>query len=228
MDPAGFGTETQAAGVVVRREFSGHAPLGEEVDEGHTTSFSVVDQYGNAIACTPTLGGGFGSAVATGSTGIFLNNGMRLGSTSPYTDNVNYAKPGQIPILNNSPIIVLKDGKLALTLGTPGGETIGQTQFQALLNILEFGMNIQEAIEAPRFRLYADPNFYRPGSQVTMRLEDSVPTATVDRLKAIGHDIELIPAFTGGSSMQGIRIDPEHGTMTAGADPRRTGYAIGW
>ena len=96
------------------------------------------------------------------------------------------------------------------------------------LNILEFGMDIQEAIEAPRFRLYAEPNFYKPGSRVSMRLEDSLSIETIDRLKAMGHGIELIPAFTGGSSMQGILINAEYGTMTAGADPRRTGYAIGW
>ena len=227
-NPEKFSPEAESSTVVSAKKSSWEAPLGEEVDEGHTTSFSVVDQYGNAIACTPTLGGGFGSAVATGSTGVFLNNGIRLGSTSPYPDNVNYAKPGQIPILNNSPIIVLKEGKLVLALGTPGGETIGQTQFQVLLNILEFGMDIQEAIEAPRFRLYAEPNFYKPGSRVSMRLEDSLSIETIDRLKAMGHGIELIPPFTGGSSMQGILINAEYGTMTAGADPRRTGYAIGW
>ncbi len=227
-DPTAFGSRTDLGQVAARSDFSGHAPLGEEVDEGHTTSFSIVDQFGNALACTPTLGGGFGSGVVTGSTGLFLNNGVRLGSSSPYSDSVNYARPGQIPILNNSPIVVLKDGQLVMTLGTPGGETIGQTQFQALLNLLEFDMNIQEAIEAPRLRLYADPNFYKPGADVTMRLEDSVASETVRRLRSLGHEVELIPAFTGGSSMQGILIDPEFGTMTAGADPRRLGYAIGW
>ena len=76
---------------------------------------------------------------------------------------MNYVRGGQIPLLNNSPIIVMRDGKFFLSLGTPGGETIGQTQFQVLLNILDFDMGIQEGIEAPRICLDAKPNFYKPG-----------------------------------------------------------------
>ena len=100
--------------------------------ELHTTSFSIVDRFGNAVGTTPTLGGLFGNNVVVGSTGLLLNNGMRLGSTSPYPTDANYVGPGKIPILNNSPVVVLKDGKLAYVFGTPGGETIGQTEFQVL------------------------------------------------------------------------------------------------
>ena len=120
--------------------------------ERDTTSFSIVDQYGNAVACTPTLGGGFGNGVVVGNTGLLLNNGMRLGSTSPYPDNVNYVKPGQRPLLNNSPTIVLKDGKLAIVYGTPGGETIGQTEFEMLVNLIDFHLPVQQAVESPPFR----------------------------------------------------------------------------
>ena len=117
---------------------------------GSTTSFSVADRYGNVVVSTPTLGSLWGTGVVVGSTGIIFNNGTRHGSTSPYPDDVNYARGGQIPVLNNSPIVVMKDGAFYLALGTPGGETIGQTQFQVLLNVLDYGMEIQEAIEAPR------------------------------------------------------------------------------
>ena len=89
--------------------------------------------------------------VIVGETGLFFNNGTRIGSTSPYPDDVNYVRGGQIPLLNNSPIIVMREGKFLLSLGTPGGESIGQTQFQVLLNVLDFDMRIQEAIEAPRY-----------------------------------------------------------------------------
>ena len=78
-----------------------------------------------------------------GETGLLFNNGMRIGSTSPYPENVNYVRPGQIPLLNNSPVIILKDGKLKLAIGTPGGEAIGQTQFQCIMNVLDFGLTIQ-------------------------------------------------------------------------------------
>jgi gamma-glutamyltranspeptidase/glutathione hydrolase len=200
----------------------------DEAQDGHTTSFSVVDQAGNAVVITPTLGSGFGTGVVVGSTGMLLNNGMRIGSTSPYPEDVNYVRAGQIPILNNSPIVVLKDGKLALTLGSPGGETIGQTQFQTLVNVLDFHMPIQEAIEAPRFALSASPNFYRAGSAVTVRIEGRFPPATLDRLRAMGHTLDVVPGFGAIGNMQGILVDPASGTMTAGADPRLSGYAIGW
>jgi gamma-glutamyltranspeptidase/glutathione hydrolase len=194
-----------------------------------TTSFSIVDRAGNAVAVTPTLGGGFGTAVVVGRTGLLFNNGMRLGSTSPYPDNVNYVRGGQIPLLNNSPVIVLKDGKLVLAIGTPGGEGIGQTQLQAIVNVLDFGMPIQEAIEAPRFILDAEPNFYKPGAAITVAMERRVAAATRERLQAMGHTIRALPEFTAAvGGMQGILVDQKKGTMAAGADPRRAGYAVGW
>ena len=194
-----------------------------------TTSFSIVDPQGNAVACTPTLGGGFGTGVIVGQSGLLFNNGMRLGSTSPYPDDVNYVRPGQIPLLNNSPIIVLKDGKLVLAIGTPGGEGIGQTQLQALVNVLDFGMPIQEAIEAPRFVLDADPNFYKPGAAVTIAIERRVSADTRAALAAMGHTLRALPDFSAAvGGMQGILVDLNKGTMAGGADPRRAGYAIGW
>lgn len=194
-----------------------------------TTSFSIVDPAGNAVACTPTVGGIFGNGVVAGNTGLFLNNGMRLGSTAPYPDNVNYLDGGQIPLLNNSPLIVLKDSRLVLAVGTPGGETIGQTQFQVLVNILDFGLTIQEAIEAPRFRLDPDPNFYKPGAAITLAFEDRLDPTVIQALTAKGHAVERLPEFTAGvGGMQGVLVDLENGTMTGGADPRRAGYAIGW
>lgn len=196
--------------------------------EQHTTSFSIVDRFGNAIGVTPTLGGLFGNNVVVGSTGLLLNNGMRLGSTSPYPDNVNYVGAGKIPILNNSPVIVLKDGKLAFVFGTPGGETIGQTQFQMLVNLIDFQLPVQQAIEAPRFSLNAEPNFYKPGSEVTVSIESRMPPATLEALRKMGHTLRVQPGWGSIGHMQTIRIDPVNGTITAGGDPRRTGYAMGY
>lgn len=194
-----------------------------------TTSFSIVDREGNAVAVTPTIGGGMGTGVVVGHTGLLFNNGLRLGSTSPYPNNVNYVRPRQIPLLNNSPVIVLKDGQLVLAIGTPGGETIGQTQFQGIVNVLDFGLSIQAAIEVPRFRVDADPNFYRPGAKTKLAIERRVPAASIKALEAMGHSVELLPEFTAGvGGMQGIFVDLKTRAMTAGADPRRAGYAIGW
>lgn len=194
-----------------------------------TTSFSIIDEAGNALASTPTIGGGFGTGVVVGRTGLLFNNGMRLGSTSPYPDSVNYVRGGQVPLLNNSPVIVMKDGKLVLAIGTPGGEGIGQTQLQTLLNILDFGMPIQEAIEAPRFVLVAEPNFYKAGATVSVEIERRVPADALARLQAMGHTVRQLPEFTAAvGGMQGILVDLQKGTMAGGADPRRAGYAIGW
>jgi len=132
-----------------------------------------------------------------------------------------------VPILNNSPVVVLKDGEFVLALGTPGGETIGQTQFQVLVNILDFGMSVQSAIEAPRFSLFASPNYYKEDAVITMRIEDRVSVEKFEGLRAKGHQVELAPSFSLGS-IQAILKNQEFGTITAGADPRRAAYAVGW
>ena len=221
--PAGNSTAAPRAAGANDRAFD------ENYDaEQHTTSFSIVDQFGNAVACTPTLGGLFGNNVVVGNTGLLLNNGIRLGSTSPYPTDVNYVGAGKVPILNNSPIIVLRDGKLSFVFGSPGGETIGQTEFQMLLNLIDFKMPVQEAIEAPRLVLDAQPNFYKPGAKIEVQIEGRVPAETIAALKAMGHQVRVLPGWGSLGHMQTIRIDPQTGRMTAGGDPRRTGYAMGY
>lgn len=176
--------------------------------ERDTTSFSIVDPFGNAVACTPTIGGGFGNGVVVGNTGLLLNNGMRLGSTSPYPDNVNYVKAGQRPLLNNSPVIVLKDGRLAIVYGTPGGETIGQTEFEMLINLIDFKLPVQQAVENPRFAVDAKPNFYKPGAEITITIEDRVPPASMESLRRMGYKLKVGGGFTAAvGGMQAVVID---------------------
>ena len=215
----------RAAGAEAAKRPRGH--FSEQSYAGSTTSFSIADRFGNVIAATPTHGGGFGTGVVVGNTGLTFNNGTRIGSTSPYPDNVNYVGGGQIPILNNSPIIVLRDGRFHAALGTPGGETIGQTQFQVLVNLLDFGMPIQEAIAAPRFTLRGEPNFYQPGAEVRFSLEDRLPGDVVRALDGLGYTVELAPGYAFGS-IQGITLDARTGALMAGADPRRVAHAVGW
>ncbi len=227
-DPSAFTRPTLAQ---VARRASAEGPVWPERydPDPDTTSFSIVDREGNAVAVTPTIGGGMGTGVVVGQTGLLFNNGLRLGSTAPYPDNVNYVRAGQIPLLNNAPVIVLKNGQLMLAIGTPGGETIGQTQFQGIVNVLDFGLSIQAAIEAPRFRIDPDPNFYKPGAMMTIAIERRVPVEAIKVLEGLGHTVELLPDFTAGvGGMQGIVVDQKTKAMTAGADPRRAGYAIGF
>lgn len=195
-------------------------------EAGHTTSLSVVDSDGNAVACTTTLGGGFGAMVAMGDTGLICNNGLRIGSTAPYRDHPNFVAPGRIPLLGNCPTIVLDNGRLRMIFGTPGGETIGQTQFQTLVNVIDRGMSIQEAIEAPRIALDAEPGFYTPGAAITLQLESRVPAEAAAGLAAMGHKVERVGPYAIGS-VQGILVGAD-GQMMAGGDPRRMGYAVGY
>ncbi|PBN42444.1 gamma-glutamyltransferase [Sphingobium sp. D43FB] len=202
------------------------AAADEDTRGGDTTSLSVVDKEGNAIAVTTTIGGGFGTSVVMGDTGLLCNNGLRVGSTAPYAGHPNAVAPGKRALLGNGPIIVLDKGQLKLVCGTPGGETIGQTQFQFLVNALDLDMPIQQAIEAPRFALNAKPNFYKPGAAITIQLEDRFAPPDVSALKAKGHSVEMVGAFAIGS-IQGVMVDPS-GARMGGSDPRRMGYAMGY
>lgn len=224
-EPKGY--EDSAATKTHRLPMSQIASNREPSYPGSTTSFSIRDRDGNVVAATPTHGGAFGTGVVVGNTGLTFNNGTRIGSTSPYPEDINYARGGQVPILNNSPVVVLKDGEFVLALGTPGGETIGQTQFQVLVNILDFEMSVQAAIEAPRFSLFASPNFYKEDAVITMRIEDRVSVEMFEGLRVKGHQVELAPSFSLGS-IQAILKSQKFGTVTAGADPRRAAYAVGW
>ncbi len=193
---------------------------------GHTTSLSVTDSEGNAVAVTTTLGGGFGACVVMGETGLLCNNGLRTGSTAPYRDHPNFVQGGRVPLLGNCPTIVLEKGRFKMAFGTPGGETIGQTQFQHLINILDRGMPVQEAIEYPRLSLDPEPGFYTPGAAITLRLESRFGPETFAGLKAMGHNVQRVGAFSTGS-IQAV-LETEYGTRVAGSDPRRMGYSVGY
>ena len=193
---------------------------------GHTTSLSVTDSEGNVVAVTTTLGGGFGTCVVMGDTGMLCNNGLRTGSTAPYRDHPNFVKGGRIPLLGNCPTIVLDKGRFKMAFGTPGGETIGQTQFQHLINIIDRGMPVQEAIEAPRLALDPEPGFYTPGAAITLQLESRFPEEVFAGLQAMGHQTKAVGPYSIGS-IQAI-LETPYDTRTAGSDPRRMGYSVGY
>lgn len=193
---------------------------------GDTTSLSVVDEDGNAIAVTTTVGGGFGTFVVMGDTGLLCNNGLRLGSSAPYVGHPNRIAPGKKALLGNGPTIILDKGRFRMVFGSPGGETIGQTQFQFLVNVIDRGMPIQAAIEAPRFAVEADPNFYKPGAAITVQMEGRYSDAMIGALSGMGHRIERVGPYAIGS-IQGILADPS-GARMGGSDPRRMGYGVGY
>jgi gamma-glutamyltranspeptidase/glutathione hydrolase len=168
--------------------------------------------------------------VVVGKTGVIFNNGTRYGSVSPYKENVNFVGGGKIALLGNSPLIALKNGRLLMAWGTPGGESIGQTQVQTFLNVAEFGMGMQDAVEAARMSLNAKPDFYKPGAEITLTFEARIPESTRQALTAKGNKIQVdkkdFSSLFGG--MQGILVNQENNSLSGAGDPRRGGYAIGY
>lgn len=211
---------------VHRGEWYAETKLPDEIAPGDptawidecTTHFDVVDAEGNAVAITQSLGSGFGSGMMMGDTGMFLNNFIRWGDLVPHSPNC--IAPHKKLDMCLSPLLVFRDGALFSALGTPGSWGIQQTSVQFLTHVLDYGMNIQAAIEAPRFRIEG------AGTQVS--IERRVPRSVRRALMARGHDVKVLPEYSpvcGGA--QGIVVDTETGALMGGADPRRDGYAIG-
>jgi gamma-glutamyltranspeptidase/glutathione hydrolase len=198
--------------------------LPEQVQEGHpakfadehTTHFACADAEGNVVSVTQTLGVPFGSGFAVPGTGIVLNNILKW--TDRHPESPNLLRAGRKAGTMMSPTQVFRDGAFVLSVGTPGSYGILQTTPQMLLNVLEFGFNIQEAIEAPRVRVYRDR---------LVDAEGRIPPETRAGLAARGHQMNALDDWSwvvGGG--QGIARDFESGALMAGADPRRDGYAL--
>jgi len=190
------------------------APQKPDPAKEHTTSFSVADREGNAVCVTQSLGTQFGCGVVVPGTGVCLNNFLYWGEVD--TRGTNPLIPGTDLALPMAPAIATRRDKPVLLLGTPGSYGICQTQAQALVQHVDFGLSPQDAIEAPRARLMDGRSVLAEGRFAGPVLE---------ALRGRGHDIEAIEDWSilvGG--MQGIAIDPNTGAMTGGADPRREGY----
>jgi gamma-glutamyltranspeptidase/glutathione hydrolase len=190
------------------------APPKEAVSPQHTTSFSIADAQGNIICLTQSLGSGFGCGVMVPGTGVCLNNSLYWGELDPRGPNA--LVPGGILTSPMAPSIALRNGQPVLALGTPGSHGICQTQAQAMVQHIDFKLPLQEAIEAPRARLF-------DGRRV--QAEARIAASTLEGLRARGHDVETMEPWTmvvGG--MQAIAVDPATGAMIGAADPRRDSY----
>ena len=183
-----------------------------------TTHFDTVDADGNAVACTQSLGSGFGSAMVVPGTGVALNNFMNWFDLEPKSPNaIGPLKKNEMCM---SPVQVWDEGGLRLLIGTPGSHGILQTTPQMIMNVLDHDMNVQAAIEAPRAKT-------QRGCQIGA--ENRIGEEVFARLEERGHEIERLGDWTVGvGGGQGIMIDPDSGSFTGGADPRRDGYALGW
>jgi gamma-glutamyltranspeptidase/glutathione hydrolase len=182
----------------------------------HTTHFAVADGDGTVVTVTQTLGSPFGSGVMVPGTGMLLNNLLMWADLEPGSPAL--LRGGAPMQTRMAPTQVFRDGAFRLSIGTPGSYGILQTTPQMVLNVLEFGMTVQEAIEAPRVRAYRDRQ---------VDVEGRIPESVREGLRARGHQVNVIEDWSwivGGG--QGIRRDPESAALQGGADPRRDGYAL--
>jgi gamma-glutamyltranspeptidase/glutathione hydrolase len=194
--------------------------------DGYTTYYAAVDQDRNMVSITSTIWSDFGNCMYVEGAGFFLNNRMGLFYLDPQEPNV--VGPRRRPRMTLNPVLVMKDGKPYMVFGTPGGDTMPQSQLQFFLNFAEFGMNVQQAVEQPyvvssAFRSALWPHRAANRLAVSERLGEDVRRD----LAARGHDVTT-HAAKGVGSVKAILIDPRTGVLMGAAAPATDSYAIGW
>ncbi len=183
-------------------------------DRGDTIYMTVADNRGNVVSLIQSLFSDFGAGIVAGDTGIVLHNRGSLFTLSP--GHPNRLAPHKRPLHTLIPAFVMKDGKPWLSFGVMGGDHQAQGQTQVLVNLIDFGMNIQEAGEAARVN---------HGNRAVM-VESAVSAEARAGLVQRGHDVAPTIGAYGG--FQGILIDPRGGVFMGGSDPRKDGLAIGY
>lgn len=195
------------------------APDAEPADDSHTTHFVVADRWGNVVSATQTLGGLFGSRIMPEGTGIWLNNSLAYSTFEPKGNPMD-AFPGRHKLSGDCPTLVMSSGRPWIALGTPGGHTIGQTVPQIIMNVIDFGMDLEEAVAAPRI------SFLEPDA---IAMEEAIPEETRKQLAGRGHTIRTVRAL-GNAHALSIEYDAggSPARFTGAADPRGEGAARGY
>jgi gamma-glutamyltranspeptidase/glutathione hydrolase len=191
-----------------------------------TTYLTVVDSDRNMVSITSSLLSGFGSGMVVEGAGFFLNNRMAYFSVEP--DDVNVVAPGKRTRHTINPALALKDGKPYLAFGTPGADTQPQTQLQFFLNVVEFGMGVQEALEQPAvistsFRA----SYYPQRIAGTLITSAALPEHVRAALAALGHQLDVRDS-RGVGSVKAIMIHPKTGALMGGVSPTGDSYVMGW
>jgi gamma-glutamyltranspeptidase/glutathione hydrolase len=183
-----------------------HAGILTGYESPQTTHYSIVDEMGNAVSVTYTLNNRFGSGVTATGLGFALNDEMDDFTAKPGVPNsfrliqgeANSIAPHKTPLSSMCPTIVTRDGKVYIVVGSPGGPTIINTVLQTILNIIDFGMNAQEAVDQPRIHHQWLPD--------TLRVENTISPDTIELLKQRGHDVQLTGAI---GDIAAIRVNGE-------------------
>src|SRR5437016_3274999 len=200
---------------------------GDARHDGDTSYIAVVDKDRNMVSFEPSLHSSFGTGVVMGNTGILFN--CRGDYYSLVRGEANALEPRKRPRSTLQSTLVMKEGQPYAILGSPGGDDQVMRTMQTLINLIDFHMNIQQAIEAPRWSSRSFPASPFPHSMVPgdMSVEARIPEATRQALIARGHKLRISPPWSLGSNA-GIVIDPGSGVLSAGADPRVEAYAWSW
>ncbi len=218
------------------------------IPEEDTTCFVVVDRWGNAVCQLQSIQSSLGSSIVAGDTGILLNNRMTYWHLDPH--HVDCLQPGKRVRHTMNPIMVFRNagesypaiqnggsrsdesghGSLALVCGTPGADTQVQTNMQVITHVLDFGMTVAEAVEAPRWRNTHNPTESNIPHECDnlLYVESRFPSETLDALRQRGHTLEVMHGWGASGSEMMIQVDEDTGALHGAADPRRDGYAVGW
>lgn len=197
-------------------------------DQDGTTYISTVDSQGNLVSVTPSSFGGLAQGMILGDTGILLNTRGCYFWLDP--ENPNCIAPHKRPRTTPCTFIVLKNGQPFMSLGTPGGDSQAQCDLQVLSNIVDYGLNVQEAVEAPRFCGYSFPQSPWPHDEYPNRLvlEGRISSSVADSLRDNGHDVEITGPWGITNGFTPILVDQETGVYHGGADPRKESVMLGW
>jgi gamma-glutamyltranspeptidase/glutathione hydrolase len=199
-------------------QFLSTAPIGKD-----TTHLAIIDRWGNSISLTPS---DFPKSPMVPGTGLTLGDRMTQFYLNP--NNVDALQPGKRPRVTPQAVIVFKDGKFFMSFGTPGDDMQTQALVQVFLNMQVFGMNIQQAIEAPRFRSMSMPATFAPHAAypATLWLESSLYNRTVVDLQKRGYHVLEYPDWDNLFGSVGAVIQSD-GTLIGGSDPREETWAAG-
>ncbi len=201
------------------------AKAGIDSTEGDTTYFSIVDRDGNAVSFIQSVFSSFGSGVIVEGTGVTLNN--RMSAFSLKSDHPNRLDPKKKTIHTLNTYMIMRDDSLFMVGGTPGVDDQVQTNLQVIANILDYQMNVQEAIEAPRWSSRPGTMPGEENQPYELHIEDRISPQVRHDLVKKGHDVKVSAGWSFAGA-QAIVLDHSTKVLMGGADPRRDGYAIGW
>lgn len=194
---------------------------------GDTTYLCVIDGEGNAVSFIHSLSAGFGSQAVAGETGFLLNNRAGRGFTLE-PDHPNVIAPGKKTMHTLNCYLITQGGRTRWVGGTPGGDGQPQWNMQVITNLIDYGMDVQEAVEAPRWMSFPGTDPASLPNDFVLRIESRVDPEVIEELRRRGHRVEVRGDWAGGGVAQVIELDPETGVLFGGSDPRSEGIALGF